>query len=298
MELRHLRYFVAVASERNFTRAAAGLGISQPPLSRQIRELEDEFGAELFARDSRPVTLTDSGRLLLDYAQDTLNSVERLRQAMRRAIEQSRRRFVIGFVGSTIYGPIPSMIRSFRSLVPDLDIDLVEMNTLAQMSALKDGRIDAGIGRLPFEDPAIGRLVIEQEALVVALPVDHPLAVGKGRLSLRDLEQDPVILYPSEPRPSYADQVLDLFRRHGVTPGAVREVRELQTALGLAAAYSGVCIVPSAVQRLRRDDIAYCPLVEPDALSPIILSWRAADSSPAVGLLCDICARLPVTLTG
>lgn len=291
MDLRHLRYFVAVAAERNFTRAAKALGISQPPLSRQIRELEDELGAELFVRGSRPVALTEAGRLLLGHAQDVLNSTHRLHQAMRRAAEQERRRFFIGFVGSTIYGPVPTMIRSFRSLAPDLDIELVEMNTVTQMSALKDGRIDAGIGRLLFEDATIDRLIIEQEELVVALPVDHPLAIGKECLSVHDLEHDPIILYPSEPRPSYADQVLELFRRHGVTLGAMREVRELQTALGLAAAYSGLCIVPGSVQRLRRDDITYRPLIEPDALSPIILSWRAADMSPAVGLLRDLCTR-------
>lgn len=295
MDFRHLRYFVAVATERNFTRAAETLGISQPPLSRQIRELEDELGTELFIRGSRPVALTESGRLLLGHAQDVIAGVDRLRQAMRRAVEQARRRFVIGFVGSTIYGPVPSMIRSFRSLAPDLDIELVEMNTVAQMSALKDGRIDAGIGRLTFEDGAIERLVIEQEPLVVALPADHPLALEKERLSLHDLGAEPIILYPSEPRPSYADQVLDLFRRHAMMPAAVREVRELQTALGLTAAYSGLCVVPRSVQRLRRDDVVYRPLDEADALSPIILSWRAADSSPAIALLRDICSRLPVT---
>jgi len=128
----------------------------------------------------------------------------------------------------------------------------------------------------------------------LALPADHPLAFGRDPLSLDGIGQEPIILYPSEPRPSYAGQVLDLFRRHGVAPGAVREVRELQTALGLAAASWGLCIVPSAVQRLRRDDIAYRPLVEADALSPIILSWRSADSSPALALLRNICSRHPV----
>jgi DNA-binding transcriptional LysR family regulator len=160
------------------------------------------------------------------------------------------------------------------------------------MAALKDGRIDAGIGRLLFEDAAIERLVVEQERLVVALPADHSLALEKDRLSLHDLTAEPVILYPSEPRPSYADQVLDMFRRHAVMPSEVREVRELQTALGLVAACSGLCIVPSAVQRLRRDDIVYRPLAEPDALSPIILSWRATDLSLPIVLLREICSGL------
>lgn len=292
IDIRHLRYFVAVATERNFTRAAKSLGISQPPLSRQIRELEEELGAELFLRDSRPVRLTEAGRLLLGHALDTIHGIERMRQSMRRLVEQARQRFAIGFVGSAIYGPIPHMIRSFRELAPQLDVDLVEMNTVTQIEALKDGRIDAGIGRLHFHDEAIGRLVLENEPLAVALPSDHPFAQRVDSISLHDLAGETIILYPREPRPSYADQILDLLRRHGVQRAALREVRELQTALGLVAAYSGVSIVPRAVQRLHRDDIVYRPVAEADAVSPIILSWRAADESHAITLLCNICSRL------
>lgn len=246
---------MAVAAERSFTRAARTLGISQPPLSRQIRELEEEFGAALFKRGGRPLVLTEAGRVLLGHAEDTLANAERLRQAMRRVVEQARRRFVIGFVGSTIYGPVPHMIRSFRAHAPELDVDLVEMNTVTQIAALKDWRIDAGIGRLAFEDTAIDRLVIEREPLVVAFPADHPCASCQDRVSLREIATETLILYPSEPRPSYADQVLELFRAHAVKPGAVREVREVQTALGLVASSAGVCVIPGSVRKLRRDDI-------------------------------------------
>ncbi len=292
MDLRHLRYFMAVANERNFTRAAERLGMAQPPLSRQIRELEEELGAPLFVRNSRPVSLTDAGRLLLDLAQDTLNSVDRLKQSMRRFTEGQRQRFVIGFVGSTIYGPVPAMIRSFRSAAPELDIELVEMNTLAQMKALTDGRIDAGIGRLVFEDTAINRLVIENEALVVALPADHLLSNDKTPVSLAELVDETMIIYPNEPRPSYADQILSLFRQYAATPVNIREVRELQTALGLVAAHAGISIVPNAIQRLRRDDVVYRRIREPDAVSPIILSWRVADHSRSIHLLRGICEEL------
>jgi LysR family transcriptional regulator, benzoate and cis,cis-muconate-responsive activator of ben and cat genes len=294
MDLRHLRYFITVATERNFTRAAERLGMAQPPLSRQIRELEEELGTTLFVRNSRPVALTDAGRLLLDLAQDTLNSVSRLKQSMQRFAEGQRQRFVIGFVGSTIYGLVPAMIRSFRSAAPELDVDLVEMNTLAQMKALGDGRIDAGIGRLMFEDATIDRLVIEKEALVVALPSEHPFAQDQMPISLLNLLDETIILYPSEPRPSYADQVLGLFRQHGATPRSIREVRELQTALGLVAAHAGISVVPHAIQRLRRDDIVYRPILEPDAISPIILSWRISDESNAIRLLREVCTDLHI----
>ncbi|KRB80959.1 LysR family transcriptional regulator [Sphingomonas sp. Root710] len=298
MDLRHLRYFMTVATERNFTRAADRLGMAQPPLSRQIRELEEELGATLFVRNSRPVALTDAGRLLLEHAQDTLNSADRLKQAMKRFTEHQRRRFVIGFVGSTIYGPVPAMIRSFRARAPELDVDLVEMNTLAQMKALNDGRIDAGIGRLVFDDAAIGRLIIQREPLVVALPAEHPLARDSAPVSLQALLDDTLILYPSEPRPSYADQVLALFRQHGATPRAISEVRELQTALGLVAAQSGISVVPNAIQRLRRDDIVYRPIVEADAVSPIILSWRVSDQTAGTHLLREICTDLQTARSG
>lgn len=296
MDLRHLRYFMTVATERNFTRAAERLGMAQPPLSRQIRELEEELGTTLFVRNSRPVALTDAGRLLFDLAQDTLNSVSRLKESMRRFAEGQRQRFVIGFVGSTIYGLVPTMIRSFRSRAPELDVDLVEMNTLAQMKALSDGRIDAGIGRLVFEDAAIDRLIIEREPLVAAVPSEHHLAADSTPLSLRDLLDETLILYPSDPRPSYADHVLGLFRQHGAAPRAVREVRELQTALGLVAAHAGISVVPHAIQRLRRDDIVYRPILEQDAISPIILSWRVSDSSSAIKLLRAVCSDLQTAL--
>jgi DNA-binding transcriptional LysR family regulator len=292
MELRHLRYFVAVAQERNFTRAAERLGIAQPPLSRQIKDLENELGAPLFVRDARPIALTEAGRLLLEHAGILLANAEHLRTSMARLIAAERRRYVIGFVGSTIYGPVPQLIRRFREAAPDYDVDLIEMNTVTQIPALKQGRIDAGLGRLTFEDAAISRRVIEKERLVVALPRDHPLAQAGAPIALAEIAAETLILYPSEPRPSYADQVQAIFREHGLAVPHIREVRELQTALGLVAAQSGLCLVPASVQRLKRDDILYRPVAEAEAQSPIILSWRAADTTQATALLAEICSEL------
>ena len=292
MNLRQLQYFVTLAQERNFTRAAEQLGIAQPPLSRQIRDLEEEFGAPLLSRETRPVALTDAGRLLLEHATRILMNVDQMRSAMRNLILTDRQRFVIGFVGSTIYGPVPELIRQFRLAAPELEVDLIEMNTVQQMTALKEGRIDAGLGRLEFEDDGIARRIIERETLVVAVPAGHPWAERGNPVPLSHLQSETLILYPSEPRPSYADQVLAILRDRKVTPKALREVRELQTALGLVAAQSGVCLVPASVQRLRRDDINYCPLDEPTATSPIILSWRAADISSSIDVLMRVCDRI------
>lgn len=293
MELRHLRYFLAVAQEGNFTRAAEILGIAQPPLSRQIRELERELGVELFDRQSRPIVLSDAGRLLLEHAQRVMNATRLLKVAVEQHRLGGGKRFVIGFVGSTIYGPVPDLIRRFREAAPQVEVDLVEMNTVVQIAALKAGRIDAGFGRLRFEDPAIQRHLIARERLLMALPANHPRGLEGGQpISLTHVSGEMLILYPNEPRPSYADQLLAVLEDHGVQPGSTREVRELQTALGLVAAGAGIAIVPAAVQRLRRDDVVYRPIAERDAISPIIVSWRLADQSELTRLLERLCVEL------
>lgn len=285
MELRHLRYFVVVARERNFTRAAEQLRIAQPPLSRQIQQLEDELGVVLIERGSRPVRLTDAGRLLYEQAVQVLERVEEIKAMTRRIHEAERPRFSIGFVASTLYGYLPEVIRRYRAARPAVELTLLEMTTMEQIAALKEGRIDVGFGRIPFDDAAIERTLLRNEKLSAALPLTHRLAARTGRLRLDDLAGDALVVYPKAPRPSYADQVLALFRERGLKPPAVHEVRELQTALGLVAADTGVCLVPASVERLRRDNIVYRPLGEPGAVSPIIMSARKGDSSPEIGLV-------------
>jgi DNA-binding transcriptional LysR family regulator len=154
---------------------------------------------------------------------------------------------------------------------------------MEQIAALKEGRIDVGFGRIPFDDAAIERTLLRNEKLSAALPRTHALAARTGRLRLDELAGDPLVVYPKAPRPSYADQVLALFRERGLKPPVVHEVRELQTALGLVAAEAGVCLVPASVERLRRDNIVYRPLGEEGAVSPIIMSTRKGDRSPEIG---------------
>jgi LysR family transcriptional regulator, benzoate and cis,cis-muconate-responsive activator of ben and cat genes len=288
MEIRHLRYFITVAKERNFTRAAEKLHIAQPPLSRQIQQLEEEVGMVLFDRDSRPLRLTEGGRLLYEHAAQVLERFDDLRTMMKRFREAERPRFVIGFVASTIYAALPNLIRRFRAETPGLDISLVEMVSLEQIAALKDGRIDVGFGRIRLDDPAVRRDVLREERLVVALPLSHPLLEREGPLSFTELAGEPLILYPRVPRPSYADQVISIFRDRGLEPNIAHEARELQTAIGLVAAEVGICIVPTSVQRLRRDDVVYRELVEQTITSPIIMSRRANDRSHELIILSKV----------
>jgi DNA-binding transcriptional LysR family regulator len=284
LESRQLRYFVAVARERNFTRAAEKLRIAQPPLSRQIQQLEDEVGVALFDRAIRPLGLTDPGRLLFEQAVQVLDRIDEMQAMMRRLREIERARLAIGFVGSTLYGYLPEVIRAYRAARPRVALSLLELTTIEQVAALKEGRIDIGFGRVNLDDAAIDRTVLRNERLCAALPRAHPLA-SRGGVELAALAGDALIVYPLAPRPSYADTVLALFRERELRPSVIHEVREVQTALGLVAAEAGVCIVPVSVERLRRENIAFIPLKEENAVSPIILSRRKADRSPEIALI-------------
>lgn len=287
MELRHLRYFTAIAGERSFTRAAEKLRIAQPPLSRQMRDLEEELGVALFERGSRPLRLTPAGRFFHEHALQILERADELRITTRRFGETGRRQLVIGFVGSALYGGLPDVVRGFRAAHAQLEVALVEMNTVEQIAALKEGRIDVGFGRLRFDDPAIRREVIVEENLLVALSPDHPLR-ERDALHFSDIAAEPLVLYPRSPRPSYADQILSFFRDRSVEAQVVQEVRELQTALGLVAAGVGITLVPHSVHHLRRDDVIYRPLAEDQITSPLIMSFRTSDSSPEVREILDL----------
>lgn len=287
MELRHLRYFTAVANEGNFSRAAEILGIAQPPLSRQIRDLEVELGIELLDRRFRPVRLTEPGRVFYEHAAQILAGVDQLPRSVRQFKVAQQSRFVIGVVGSIMHGALPDMIRRFRASAADVEVELVELTTVEQVAALKGGRIDAGLGRVRIDDPSIRREILFKEPLIVALSSSDPLAGGQGVVPLEALMARTVIIYPSQPRPSYADQLLSLFRDHGCFPCKTIEVREVQTALGLVAAGSGCAIVPESMRHLQREDIVYCPLIE-DAVSPVIISQRAADVSEIAELFRSI----------
>lgn len=288
MDLRQLRYFVTVADERNFTRAAERLHIAQPPLSRQIQQLEATLGTSLFDREARPLRLTSMGRLFYEQASQVLFRVDEMRSMMARAIASDKRRFIIGFVASTIYARLPGLIRQFRLHAPEVELRLVEIGSIEQISALKDGKIDVGFGRIRFEDPAVRRTVLRDERLVAVVPTTHPLA-SLARVSLSQLATDPLILYPRAPRPSYADQVLSIFHDYGLQPRVSHEVRELQIAVGLVAAEEGISLVPESVRQGRSEDVRYLDLQEKPT-SPIIMSHRISDRSDELQLMGKVIA--------
>jgi LysR family transcriptional regulator, benzoate and cis,cis-muconate-responsive activator of ben and cat genes len=265
LELRHLRYFVAVAEERNFTRAAERLHIAQPPLSRQVHQLEELLDVELFVKGSRPLVLTEAGRFFYAHATELLaQSAEII--SMTRRVGKIERKFSIGFVGSTLFGLLPEAIRRFKAANPDTEVIPHEMTTMEQIVALKQGVIDLGV-------------VMREEALIVALPMGHPLASADRALYLRELEKDTLIVFPKAPRPSFADQVLAGFHDRALAPAKIYETRELQVALGLVAAGFGISIAPKSVLGMQRRDVCCKLLDEPNFVSPLILSIRAQDDS-------------------
>src|SRR5262245_48686951 len=287
VELRHLRYFEAVATELSFSRAAERLHIAQPPLSRQIRQLESEVGAELIDRKARPLQLTPAGRFFLEQTLQFLARLQEAGNATRRIARGQRSWFGIGFVPSTLYGVLPEVIRRFRDAYPKVEMTLSELITVQQAEALKSGRIDVGFGRLVLDDPEIGNEVLLNEPIVAALPARHAL-LRRARLGLAELVGEPLILYPARPRPSYADHVIQVFRTYGLTPTVEMEANELQTAIGLVAAGVGLALVPESVRRLHREDVAYRPLSDDGAVSPVIINFRADDRSALLAHLREL----------
>jgi LysR family transcriptional regulator, benzoate and cis,cis-muconate-responsive activator of ben and cat genes len=274
MELKQLRYFSAVCEAKSFVHAAERINMAQPPLSRAIQNLEQEIGVTLIDRTVRPLELTEAGRFLYEQGQRLLQRADEIKQATR-ALGKTRRQFFnIGFVGSTLYGFLPSIIRRFKVDFPDVEVGLSEMITLQQQEALLARRIDVGFGRLELGvHPDIERRPIYNEPLVLAVPKEHDLR-NASTVWLEQVAKEPFILYPSKPRPSYADQVLDLFSRHKLKPKVVLEANEIQTALGLVAANIGVTLVPQSVSRLRLGDVVFLSLADSEILSPVIMGFR------------------------
>ncbi|WP_027966408.1 LysR family transcriptional regulator [Halomonas halocynthiae] len=271
MELRHLHYFRVVAEELNFTRAAERLYISQPPLSRQIKKLEEEIGAVLFERSTRGVALTASGQFLYEHTLQILEKVESTVAATRRIARSKRDLFSIGFVPSAFYGQLPLLVRSLRQK-DNVELVLTELTTIQQVQALKAGRIDIGFGRLRIDDPEVEQEVLYEEPMMAALPSDHALE-GK-RPTLAELAKEPIIVFPTTPRPSLADIVLGLFHRRGLKVEVAQETNELQTALGLVVAGLGFTLVPEKVSRLKRHGISYAYLADSSITSPVLCSRR------------------------
>ncbi|MGO8671988.1 MAG: LysR family transcriptional regulator [Capsulimonadaceae bacterium] len=279
MELRHLRYFVVVAEELHFGRAAERLSISQPPLSQQIQQLERELKVSLFHRTSRQVELTEAGRVLFDEARGILTAVDQATFDAQRAARGELGRIGIGFVASATYDVLPDILRRFRTEYPEIILELFEMHAAQQGLALRERRIDVALARPLLTDDDLDIEVVVTEDLVAAVAESHPLAASSS-VSLGDLAAEPFVLYPREPKPSYADFVFRICESAGFTPRVTQETQQMQTALSLVSAGLGVTVVPASVQNLRRIGVAYRTFDAPAPTTQLCAASRRGDRSP------------------
>lgn len=278
MELRHLRYFVTVAEELNFGRAAERLYISQPPLSRQIHQLEAEVGTPLFTRSNRSVELTDAGLAFLKDARSILGDVDSAVQNTRRIGRGEKGWFGVGFVPSAIYDVVPTILRRFREQYPDVELVLRELPGTEHWKALRDKQIHVGFLRLPLEENGIQHEPIARDTLMIALPSYHRMASCQS-LDLKEMAHESFILFPNQPESHFAEYIIQICRDAGFEPNVVQKTGEIQTAVSLVAAGIGVVIVPSSARNLRREGVIYRPIKDPAPTIELTMSYRKDDPS-------------------
>ena len=277
MELRHLRYFVAVGDALNFGRAALALHIAQPPLSRAIRALEAELGATLFDRGTRGVRLTGAGAALLPEARRLLRDAEAFRDGARQYAAGAAGTLSIGFVSTAAYNVLPRIVPAFRARRPGVRLALREATSDVQPAALASGELDVGFLIPGSRDSALAYAPLHREPLVAALPARRRWPV---RVSLRSLAGEAFILFPREVAPELHDAIVALCRKAGFAPRIGQEAIQMQTIVSLVAGGMGVSLVPASLEHMRRDGVVYRPLAERGPRVEIGLAWRAADDSP------------------
>jgi DNA-binding transcriptional LysR family regulator len=283
MELRHLRYFVAVAEELHFRRAAERLHMSQPPLSEQIRHLENEFGVRLLERSRRGVEMTAAGETFLRQALSVLESVDRAVDQTRRVARGEVGQVFVGFVPSAMDGSLPEILRQQRARYPEVELELREMSTSHQIEALRAGRIDAGFIRPPVEHDGLEVEVIQREAIVVVLPSNHPLA-QRQEIHPGDLRGETLIVIARAEAPglhlSLADAIVQI-----AGPRTVKEVTRAQTALGLVVAGLGVSLLPASVASSHRDGLTFVQFAQGEPAIELAIAWRPPAAPPVQAFL-------------
>ncbi|KAM3099093.1 LysR substrate-binding domain-containing protein [Phormidesmis sp. 146-12] len=290
IELRHLHYFIAVAEELHFSRAAERLHISQPPLSQQIRSLEDELGVKLFERTKRQVHLTEAGRVFLERSYQVLAQLEQAIEATQQIGRGEVGRLVIGFVDSAMYTLLPEILRVFREQFPAVELRLHELTTAQQIQALFDKQIDVGIVRSAISEPGLSAECLLPESLVLALPEKHPLS-AQTQVSLSSLADEFFILFPAKLGPLFYEQIIRSCQQAGFRPKVAQEAVQMQTIIGLVAAGLGIAIVPASMQNFHRSGVIYRPLQEQIPKTGLYLTWRQHDSSPVVSTFLSLARK-------
>ncbi|MFK0162753.1 LysR family transcriptional regulator [Rhizobium sp. NPDC090279] len=291
MELRHIRYFLALAAEGNFTRAAANLGIGQPPLSQQIKDLENEIGVQLFHRVPHGAELTVAGEAFLAEAKTAVDAAEKAKLAAQRANRGEIGRLSLGFTASSAFNSIvTATIREFRDHWPGVLLSLTEMNTNALMERLLRGEIDAAFIRPGLEDTRDVRLKrFADEPMMIALPARHPLAAG-NQVPIAALAGEPFILFPRMVGLSLYDDIVAACREAGFDLVVTQEAPQIPSIVNLVAANLGVSIVPASIAQIKLDGVAYRPIDGPPVVARLGLASLKAQRSPVVANLMSLIA--------
>ncbi len=290
MELRHLRYFSTVATELHFGRAAEKLHIAQPPLSKQIQDLEAELGFELFNRTKRSISLTPAGQAFLIEVNQIFQQLDRAIDIGRKTSRGELGQISIGFVGSATYNILPVILQQFRDRYPHVQIELHELTTDRQLIWLREGRIDIGLIRPPMIGVGFASQIIFRESLVVALPIDHHLA-ELDTIELSSLATEPFILFPRQLAPGLYDPIIAICQAAGFSPQVVQECIQMQTIVSLVSANMGVSILPESIQEAQRQGVVYKPIVASfgiEKLATIAIVWRLNDDSPTIDRLLEL----------
>lgn len=290
MELRQIEYFIVVAEELHFGRAAMRLQMTQPPLSQQILQLERELGVKLFERSKRHVELTSAGKVFLQEIRNVLTKIEQAKVAALRAQMGMTGRLVVGFVGSATFDILPIIVRAFQEQFPSIDLVLREMPTPMQIEAFYRKEIDIGFVRPPLIDPLISLLSVHQESCIAVVPKSHRLA-QQASISMDDLSTERFIVVERDVWPSWYDDILSKCRNAGFSPTIRQEVKEIQTVVGLVAAGLGISIVPRSTGNLHARDVVYVNIRGAAPCVEMCIAWRTDDNSIMVQQFLDTAAQ-------
>jgi DNA-binding transcriptional LysR family regulator len=286
MELRHLRYFVALAENLHFRRAAERLSIAQPALSQQIQQLERELGVKLVERTQRRVSLTEAGTVFLERARLTLAEAAEAVRLARLAGRGEVGHLGVGAVTSALYGIFPDVVRVFRERHRDVHLTLHELAGNELTRALRAGRIQVSFLRPPVEETEIEVRIIASEPWVIAVPTAHPFA-RRQRVPLKALAGEPFVSFPRELAPALYDQLISMCQRAGFSPRIVQEA-QMQTIVSLVAAGIGVALVPATLQNLSRAGLVYKPLTGVASRLELAVAWRRDDRSPLLEAFLEV----------
>jgi DNA-binding transcriptional LysR family regulator len=280
-ELRHLRYFLAVAEELHFGRAAQRLGIAQPPLSQQVQRLERALGADLLLRNRRRVALTPAGELLRREAKRILADVQATADNVRRTARGESGSLTVAFAASVMFLTLPRIIRRFREAFPGVHLELRELPTGAQLVALRNGDLDVGFLRQPPPDATLATETVMSEPLLLALSKRHPLAAHR-RLELSELAGEDFVLFPADLAPGLHAQVMALCHEAGFAPRIRQESRELYTTVSLVEAGMGATVIPASVRKMGWRGVRYFPIASALAETHVMAAWRNDRGGPVV----------------